>query len=157
MLSISAADTPRRRWLDEAVLVFPVVTRTELIERLGPVLENAPSEIVAAYLYGSRARDAARVDSDVDLAFWRSTPSEPRFSAQPYDLATQIERALGHEVDIVELNHAPPDLVHEVLRDGVIALDRDPALRVRMEVRARGEYLDMLPVLQSYRRARTGS
>jgi hypothetical protein len=44
--------------------------------------------------------------------------------------------------------------VHEVLRDGVIVLDRDPDLRTQLEVRARAEYLDMLPVLRRYRRPR---
>jgi uncharacterized protein len=133
------------------------VRRAELIDRLRRVLATAPSEVVAVYLYGSRARDEARSDSDVDLAFFRTTASPLTLRAQPYALASVIERALGLEVDLVELNRAPPDLVHEVLRDGEVVLDRDPAQRVRMEVRARGEYLDMLPVLRRYRRARTGS
>ena len=52
-------------------------------------------------------------------------------------MAAQLELALGREVDLIELNRAPPDLLHEVLRDGEVLLDRDPAFRVRQEVRAR--------------------
>ena len=133
------------------------MTKSELIDALKRALAAAPAEVVAVYLYGSRARDSAREDSDIDLAFFRATPSAPAFAAQPYALAAQLEQSIAHEVDLVELNHAPPDLVHEVLRDGIVVLDRDPELRVRMEVRARGEYLDMRPVLQRYRRARSAS
>jgi hypothetical protein len=71
---------------------------------------------------------------------------------QPFALAAQLEQALGCEVDLVELNRAAPDLVHEVLRDGRVVLDRDPAFRVRAEVRGRADYLDLLPVMRHYRR-----
>lgn len=69
-------------------------------------------------------------------------------------MAAALERELAREVDLIELNTAPPDLVHEVLRDGVILLDRDPDFRVRHEVSARANYLDLLPVPRRYRRAR---
>lgn len=111
-----------------------------------------PETVVAVYVFGSFARGDAGPDSDVDLAFWRRERSRPVLAEQPYSLAAQLEQALGREVDLVELNRAPPDLVHEVLRDGKVLLDRDPAFRVRAEVRARAEYLDMLPVLHRYRR-----
>jgi uncharacterized protein len=133
------------------------VTRDELIERVRLAVDRAPEEVVAMYLYGSWARGTARPDSDVDLGFWRRTPSEPRLAAQPHALAVSLEGRVDRDVDLVELNHAPVDLVHEVLRDGIIVLDRDPELRVRFEIRARREYLDMLPVLRRYRRARAAS
>ena len=50
------------------------------------------------------------------------------------------------------LDRAPVDLVHRVLRDGLLVLDRDPPRRIRFEMRARLEYLDLLPVLRRYRR-----
>jgi len=52
----------------------------------------------------------------------------------------------------VVLNRAPVDLVHRVLRDGILLLDRDPSGRIRFEVRARNEYFDLLPHLRRYRR-----
>jgi predicted nucleotidyltransferase len=133
------------------------VTRDELIARLWRILEAAPAEIVAVYLYGSWARAEQRSGSDVDLAFWRSAPSAGTLDAQPFELAAQLEAELRIEVDLVELDHGPPDLVHEVLRVGVIVLDRDPSLRVRRELHARAEYLDMLPVLHRYRRSKAAS
>lgn len=129
------------------------MTREELIGRLPPLLSALPTEVVSVYLFGSFATDTGRPLSDVDLAFWRRTKSEPTLAAQPYVLEAELERALGREVDLVELNRAPPDLIHYVLRDGVVLLDRDPAFRVRCEVHARAIYLDLLPVLREYRGA----
>lgn len=133
--------------------VFHVVHgKQELVDRLRNALKDAPNEVVAVYLYGSQARGTGRPHSDIDLALWRRTRSDPRLVDQSYGLAVALEAVLGREVDLVELNRAPVDLIHEVLRDGVIVLDRDPAARVRNEVQARAAYLDMLPVLRRYRR-----
>ena len=49
------------------------------------------------------------------------------------------------------LNRAPADLVHRVLRDGKLVLDRAPAARVRFEVRSRAEYFDLAPLRALYR------
>lgn len=110
-------------------------------------------DVVAAYLYGSRARGTARPDSDVDLGVLFSAPLERTLLAQPYLLEADLSDVLGLAVQVVELNDAPADLVHRVLRDGVLLLEADPRGRVRFEVKKRQEYFDLLPVLQAYRRA----
>jgi hypothetical protein len=68
-----------------------------------------------------------------------------------------LERTLGQTVQVVVLNNAPPDLIHRVLRDGRLLLDRDRAARIRFEVRARNEYFDLLPTLNRYRRRETAA
>jgi predicted nucleotidyltransferase len=122
---------------------------------LTPLLVELPSEVVAVYLYGSTARGSAGASSDLDLAFWRRTPSAATLGQQPYLMAASLEARSGREVDLIELNRAPADLVHHVLRDGIVLLDRDPAFRVRCEVAARAAYLDLLPVLHRYRAPRS--
>ena len=64
---------------------------------------------------------------------------------------------LGVPVQVVALNHAPVDLVHRVLRDGKLLVDRDPSARIRFEVRARNEFFDLKPILDRYRAARRAS
>jgi len=123
----------------------------DLTARLRALLSSAPSEYVAVYLFGSQARAAARPDSDIDLAFWRTAPSAPVLDQQPYGYAEALSSELEKPVQLIELNHAAPDLVHEVLRDGVIVLDRDRDLRILFEVDARQRYLDLRPFLLRYR------
>ena len=50
------------------------------------------------------------------------------------------------------LNRAPADLVHRILRDGILMLERDRNARIAFEVQRRNEYFDLLPILKRYRR-----
>jgi predicted nucleotidyltransferase len=108
--------------------------------------------LVAAWLFGSRARGDARADSDADIALLYSTPPAATLEALPEAVASAVEGALHADADVVVLNTVSPDLIHRVLRDGVLLMDRDPAQRIRFEVRARNEYFDLLPTLRRYRR-----
>ncbi len=109
-------------------------------------------EIAAAYLFGSVARGTARPDSDVDVAVLPRARKSGSLDALELDLEGELERALGREVQLVVLHHAPADLVHRVLRDGELVCDHDPSQRIAFEVRARNEYFDLLPILERYRR-----
>jgi predicted nucleotidyltransferase len=65
---------------------------------------------------------------------------------------SELERRLGRPVQVVALSRASPDLVHRVLRDGRVVLDRDRSTRIRFEVRSRNEYFDVEPIRGLYRR-----
>jgi predicted nucleotidyltransferase len=108
-------------------------------------------DVVAAYLYGSVARGTPRPTSDVDVAVLY--PGEPpaTLAGLPLDLEVELERLLGAPVQVVVLNRAPVDLIHRVLRDGALLVDRDPATRIRFEVKARNEFFDLQPILARYR------
>ena len=118
-------------------------------------LAERPEEIAAAWLFGSFARGTARADSDVDVALLLSRDPEPTLEGSGSELEGDLERLLGRPVQVVLMNGAPVDLVHRVLRDGHLLLERDRSARVRFEVRARNEYFDLLPILKEYRRDRT--
>ena len=107
---------------------------------------------VAVYLFGSVARGEARADSDVDVGvlFERDPPAT--LDAPQFAVEAELERRFGRAVQVVALNRASSDLVHRVLRDGRLVLDRDPAARTRFEVRSRNEYFDMAPIRRLYRR-----
>jgi len=122
-----------------------------LANSLTAFLDGRP-ELMAAYLFGSVARGTARAASDVDIAILHERDPPPTFEALSLDLEGDLERLLGRPVQLVVLNRAPVDLIHNVLRDGQIVLDRDRSARIRFEVRARAEYLDLVPFLRRYRR-----
>lgn len=105
----------------------------------------------AVYLFGSLARGEATDASDVDVAVLFDQAPEPALSGAGLTLEGDIERHLGRPVDLVNLNRAPADLVHRVLRDGVIVFDRDRSRRLRFEVDKRNEFFDLEPVRRNYR------
>ncbi len=112
----------------------------------------AEPRVVTVYLFGSVARGTHRPGSDLDVAVLLDPPPPPTLAGLCLDLEDDLRETLGMPVDLVVLNRAPADLIHRVLRDGRLILDRDPGRRIAFEVRSRNEYFDLLPFLRRYRR-----
>jgi predicted nucleotidyltransferase len=127
-----------------------------LVNELATAVSNRSRQLVCAYLFGSRARGDASPRSDVDVAVLFEEDPPRTLDGLHLDLADELTGVVGRRVDLVVLNRAPADLIHRVLRDGVLVLDLDPAARIRFEVRARNEYFDLLPHLRRYRRVEGG-
>ena len=124
------------------------------VERLRRALHGREQGVAAVYLFGSVARGESRPGSDLDVAvLLEPAPKRGTYESLRLDLRAEIESELGQEIDFVVLNHAPPDLVHRVLRDSVLVIEPDPSSRVRFEVRARNKYWDLKPYLDEYRRS----
>jgi hypothetical protein len=121
-------------------------------EELRQLLTTEPAAVIAAYLFGSVARGTARAGSDVDVAVLYAEAPPATIEGLPLDLEDRIRRRVGRPAQAIVLNTAPAGLVHRVLRDGVLLLDRAPGTRIRFEVRARNEYFDLQPILARYRR-----
>lgn len=123
------------------------------IERaLSTVLERH-DDVLAAWLFGSLARGMERADSDVDVAVLLGRRMRPRtLDDLPLDLEAELGSAIGRPVQVVVMDHAPVDLVHRVLRDGRLLVERDKAARIGFEVDARNRFFDMQPIWREYRR-----
>lgn len=120
---------------------------------LRAALEAEPA-VRAAWLFGSRARGTARATSDVDVAVLFGPI--PDRAEHAWDLEARLSAAVRLEVQVVVADTAPADLFHRVLRDGRLLVDRDPAGRIRFEVRKRNEYFDMTPIWRAIRRLPPG-
>ena len=133
-------------------------TRPRTIDEISQAIRRALSHdargVAAVYVYGSRARGTPTSASDVDVAIIREGTAAVGFGGLPLEIEGILERALGLPVGVVDLATAPADLVHRILRDGRLVIDRDPARRIALEVRRRNEYFALLPLLHQYRRAR---
>ena len=125
---------------------------TDVHRQLAAFFEGDGHGASAVYLFGSLARGEASATSDVDVAVLFSRAPERALSGAALTLEGALERHLGRPVDLVSLNGAPADLVHRVLRDGVIVFDRDRSRRLRFEVDKRNEFFDLEPVRRRYRR-----
>jgi len=128
------------------------MTPAAIVEKLREFFRLEAGDIVAAYLYGSVARSTARVGSDVDVAVLHATTPPTTLDALPLDLEHRLRLLVGRPAQVIVLNTAPPGLVHRVLRDGVLLLDRSPTERIRFEVKARNEFFDLQPMAARYRR-----
>jgi len=119
---------------------------------LNAFFEDDPRGAVAVYLFGSVARGDAGPESDVDVGVLFAKDPPATLSAPQFAIEAALERLLGRPAQVVALNRASADLVHRVLRDGRLILDRDRAARIRFEVRSRNEYFDLAPIRRLYRR-----
>ena len=120
--------------------------------RLKAFFEDDPRGAVAVYLFGSVARGEAGLKSDVDVGILFAEDPPATLGAPQFAIEAALERRLGSPVQVVALNRAPADLVHRVLRDGRLVLDRNRVARIRFEVRSRNEYFDLAPIRRLYRR-----
>lgn len=92
----------------------------QTFKALRDVVDRFP-RVRMAFLFGSRARQKARRDSDVDVAvYWEGAPGRREEEA----LWAALEKAAGTDVDLVRLNDCPPTLAAEALR-GIPLLIRD--------------------------------
>lgn len=114
----------------------------EIESELGERLRSEP-EVVAAYLFGSRARGTARHRSDVDIAVLLED-DDPDTHLR---VVAAVAEVVGSErADVVVLNRAPVALAYRVLRDGRLLCSRDEAVRLAHWVETVDRYLDMAPM-----------
>jgi hypothetical protein len=85
-----------------------MLTREEIVTRLRREREMLSSRypIRRLALFGSWARGEARADSDVDVLVEVDSSIGLRF----VDLAADLERAMGHRVDLVSRRAIKPSL-----------------------------------------------
>ena len=129
----------------------------QLEQCLTEELASVDDRLVAAYLFGSVARGTDSSRSDVDVGILLQTAPSGDLNDLRFELEGDLEGALGQRTQVVVLNNAPPDLLHRVLREGRLLVERDRTARIRFEVRARNEYFDLLPILNRYRRREVAS
>lgn len=130
---------------------------TTVMARLRRFFEERSLDVAAVYLFGSVARGTDTPASDVDVGVLLAREPARDLNALLLGVEGDLEKALERDVQIVVLNSAPCDLVHRVLRDARLVLDRQPSLRIAFEVRARNEFFDLEPILRRYRGAGAGT
>lgn len=116
------------------------------------VLRDDP-RVRLVYLFGSRARGEAAVDSDVDVAVLL----DRRLSWEQERHLRAVTARAQPNLDLVVLNDAPSLLRREVVADGRCVFARDPREQAEFELVSLSRYLDFQPmrrVQQRYLRER---
>ena len=122
-------------------------------QQIEKYFQENPDDIACVYLFGSQARQQSREGSDVDIAVLYKNKIPGGFGRIGIPLAGKLEKIINQPVDVVVLNIANADLIHKVLRDGIVLFESDNGFRIDFEVKSRNEYFDIKPYLDQYRRA----
>lgn len=107
----------------------------------------ALSDVRLAVVFGSAARDALRVDSDVDVAVWLENNTLPVRSAVEQAFGDVCARAL----DFVVINDAAPQLRFEIAK-GVLVFEREAGVWSAMKARAMIDWWDWEPTATAMHR-----
>ena len=104
---------------------------------------------MASYLYGSHVRDQATILSNLDLGLLLRDQGDQRLRLEAR-VGGAINAAMGTgDADIRVLNDAPLVFEGRALTDGHLIYCTDDEALVRFECRARAEYFDILPALDT--------
>lgn len=108
-------------------------------------------EVLAVYLFGSRATGNARKDSDYDLAVVSARGESAR--GRRMDILSNLVKAGFSNVDLSFLDHDNIVLQHEAVRMNQLVFSRPEFDRGSFYSRVMRMYFDFLPYLNVQRQA----
>ena len=114
------------------------------INKIKNVLAN-DERIVFAYIFGSRAKGIAGSRSDWDIAVYVAEEAGQTMPATlPFYIEAEIAELLAtNDVQVVVLNGLEsPLLGFEIIKDGILLVDKDEGKRIEFEARVLGQYHD---------------
>lgn len=95
-----------------------------------------------AILFGSFAKGRARASSDVDIAI---AGLRPLGLLERLKLSASLSKALGREIDVIDLLAVHGVIYQQAMTQGKILIDRDKLLHARLLKKLWYEEADMMP------------
>lgn len=116
----------------------------DLKKALLPVFRKYKDEVIAAYLFGSAAKDKAASSSDIDIALLLGGRQRESFMDLRFRLYADFCRALKrNDIDLVLLNLSGNLILQdEIVRNGVVLYDGNPELRIEFESKILHDSID---------------
>lgn len=103
----------------------------EKLEKLKKFLETKKN-VLAAFLFGSYAKDVIHSESDIDIAvYFKPENNEIEYEEEKQykgedELWSDIEKILEIKTDMVVLNRASSTLADSIIKDGKLLIMKDP-------------------------------
>lgn len=107
----------------------------ELVKKLSSI-----DGLAAAYLFGSVANGTHDDDSDIDLALLFEDYTSD--GVDRLQLMSDLSSVAGRDVEVIIINKATPRLYHEIMRTGIIILEKNSSVRIKKEMLNRRLYQD---------------
>ncbi|MHA1881874.1 MAG: type VII toxin-antitoxin system MntA family adenylyltransferase antitoxin [Candidatus Thorarchaeota archaeon] len=124
----------------------------KVIAMITPIMENE-TNVTAAYIFGSVARDTETAMSNLDIAVLLDDNSEELSLTLTKELNIRISELLDFlDVDLIVLNHADVAIKYNIVQHGVLFYDRDPYYRLQFERWTWDEYAGMQRIWKEYDR-----
>jgi predicted nucleotidyltransferase len=114
-------------------------------QKIEPIIEllNKQPHILFAYLFGSKAKGYANDTSDWDIAIYTKESIKKNGLWPAFELEARLSRAVKATVQVTILNTPlPPVFAFEILKDGILLIDRGPNLRMDFENKILRQYYD---------------
>src|SRR3972149_1460302 len=114
------------------------------INKIKNLLAN-DERIVFAYIFGSRAKGMAGGGGDGDISIYAADKGRQTIPATfPFYIEAEIAALLAtNDVQVVVLNGLEsPLLGFEIIKDGILLVDKDEEKRIEFEARVLGQYHD---------------
>ena len=112
------------------------------IRLLVETLRRRPS-VTFAYLFGSKVKGYGNERSDWDIAVYFSKWEEKTKHWHAFELEAELSKVIGGVVQVIVLNSSlSPVFGFEILKDGILLLDRNENLRLDFENRTIRHYYD---------------
>ena len=112
--------------------------KDKLLKRISAHLFKQEN-IISGYVFGSFVdRDSF---SDIDIGVLTRDVIERPLNAE-IDIENQLEKIIEYRIDVRVLNRAPISFSQNVIRSGVVIVDKDPNLRADFEGIVLKKYFD---------------
>ena len=120
--------------------VMPPSERAGISETIAARLNLSFPEVVAAYIFGSFVDRESFGDIDIGILLAGEEVPPPL----EYELSMEaaLEKEVRLAVDARVLNSAPLSFQHQVIKSGLLVIDKDPNLRAAFEGKVRKQYFD---------------
>ncbi len=118
----------------------------EIEKKVSQYFNNSPG-VIAAYVFGSLAKEKTNQFSDIDIAILMGNElKESSYSDFRLKFMTDLSSALEKETDVIILNQAPPFLKYQIFKYGKTVFERDVRRSRAFKAKSILEYFDFKPI-----------